>query len=769
MNHYETASTVSASSHYSRRRVTPETVLEKQQEWDAAVMAAIWKKRKILDPAEVNKLKHLYDNAKKNHRYNTSIIKYSYSDSLAGARKYGRLYSIEGGIERIEKTIRQSLCANLYWDIDIVNAQPTLLAQIGAKYGVKLRHLTYYVENRDEVIQRFMKHYNMSRDDVKDWIIKCLFGCAIPELKSLQTELESLASVLQDVYEELYSIVERMKDKNVDGSFLSYVAQTEECRCLLAMNEFFESHERRVDVLCYDGCMIRKLEEGESTFPTELLTECEAYVKEKTGYSIALAIKPMTISPDFKPKSSLYALTPAEVSDTYMTKQFIAYMGAMMKCDTNEGLILYNESTGLWTKDTTYIRYKISCANLVEDTIDGLVDYSNYVYKQDLIIKLVPSFIPTENFVYSAIYKSTGKLLFNDGIFDITKKEFCPEFDHTIYFPFKIERNFPKERDEGLISIVNKMLFLDPFLEAEAEVGSYLKKLIARGIAGFYEDKSVVLAVGEPDCGKGVLSEALERTFCGYVGAFNANSLLLSKYSSNDAAKKLSWLLPLQYCRLICSNEISKGSVLDSNLFKQIFSGGDTLMARSNFKDEVQIKNRATGILFCNDIAKFYPLDDAVCNRAKIIEYKLSFVDNPIVQNQRKAEEGIKELFSNNIHYKDAFFWVIMDAFEKRKPTPGTHSLAAAQEWLPRPTSSLNEVLATLGFIIDLSNNEYFTPFREIKQALEEAKAINGMSDIKIGKELEKLGLTQHCKKINGISIKGRLFIKRETSPPPSL
>ncbi len=760
MNHYETASIVSTSSYNSKRRPTPEVVLEKQQEWDAAVMATIWKKRKILDPAEVNKLKNLYDNAKKNHRYNTSIIKYSYSDSLAGARKYGRLYSIEGGsIERIEKTIRQSLCANLYWDIDIVNAQPTLLSQVAAKHGLKLRNLTYYVENRDEVIQRFMKHYNMTRDEVKDWIIKCLFGCAIPELKSLQTELETLASILQDVYEELYSIVQRMKDKNVDGSFLSYVAQTEECRCLLAMNEFFESRERRVDVLCYDGCMILK-QEGETIFPTSLLTECEAYIKTKTGYNISLAIKPMYISPDFQPKSTLYALTPAEVSDTYMTKLFIAYMGPMMKCDTNEGLILYNERTGLWSKDDKFIRYKISCANLVEDTIDGLVDYSNYVYKQDLIIKLVPSFIPTENFVYSAIYKSTGKLLFNDGIFDITTKQFNPEFDHSIYFPFKIERDFPKERDETLISIVNKMLFLDPFLEGEAEVGSYLKKLIARGIAGFYEDKSVVLAVGEPDCGKGVLSEALERTFCGYVGAFNANSLLLSKYSSNDAAKKLSWLLPLQYCRLICSNEISKGSVLDSNLFKQIFSGGDTLMARSNFKDEVQIKNRATGILFCNDIAKFYPLDDAVCNRAKIIEYKLSFVDNPIVQNQRKAEEGIKELFSNNIHYKDAFFWVIMDAFEKRKPTPGALSLAAAQEWLPRPTSSLRDFLEEKGFLIDLSNNEYFTPFSEIKNALEEAKALNGMADCKLGRELEKLGLVKKEIKDNKKKIVGRMFIK---------
>jgi hypothetical protein len=40
------------------------------------------------------------------------------------------------------------------------------------------------------------------------------------------------------------------------------------------------------------------------------------------------------------------------------------------------------------------------------------------------------------------------------------------------------------------------------------------------------------------------------------------------------------------------------------------------------------------------------------------------------------------------------------------------------------------------------------------------------MSDTKIGKELEKIGLVLHCKKINGSTVKGRLFIKREA---PSL
>lgn len=765
MDTFSDFSSVSNNKSLKKAKYDNKVIVTKYQEWDASVMANIWRKRSVLDVADINKVKNLYDNAKQNHRYNTSVVEYSYCNSLAGSHGYGRLYSVQkGSFEKLEKTIRHSLCAKLHWDVDIVNCQPTILVQLASKYNIEMNNLSFYVDNRDYCIKKCMEYDNKTRDEVKNWIISCLFGCKIPELECLQRELSNLVSAIRNNYSELYHLVYQEKDFNVEGSFLSYVAQSEENKCLMVMNDFFENVCKRiVSALCYDGCMIRK-KDGELVFPDELLRQCEAYIEEKTGYKLKLTVKPMAISPDFMPKDNMMVpLIKRDINDDYMTDKFIKYMDGYIKHEANMGIIVYDNATGLWTNDEHIIRNKISNAELIEDTMDGVINYSNFVIKQDLIIKTLPSHIPVENFINKAINLSTGKLLFANGYYDMISKQFINRFNPDIYFPYRIDRDFPSERNESLISEVNKILFKDPYYDNEVEVGEYLKKLIARGIAGFYEDKSVILAVGEPNSGKGVITNVLSYVFGSYVGTFNANALLLQKYDSMDSAKKMSWLLPIRFCRLIVSNEVSKGSVLDANLYKNIFSGGDPIMARSNYRDEVEIMNRSTGIFFCNDIPKFYPPDKGVCERTKIIEYKISFVDNPRTPNQKPSDYTIKQKFATNVEYKNAFFWLIMDAFQNRVPSPGNISLTTAEEWMPDPGSSLLETLSNNGYIIDLDNDDdnNFTPFKDIKRVLEGAKAMNGMSDVKLGKELGKLGLPSVDIKINGSTVKCRRFIKK--------
>ena len=103
-----------------------------------------------------------------------------------------------------------------------------------------------------------------------------------------------------------------------------------------------------------------------------------------------------------------------------------------------------------------------------------------------------------------------------------------------------------------------------------------------------------------------------------------------------------------------------------------------------------------------------------------------------------------------------------MDAFQNKVPSPGNISLTTAEEWMPDPGSSLLETLSNNGYIIDLDNDDdsNFTPFKDIKRVLEDAKAMNGMSDVKLGRELEKIGCTSFSKKINGVTITCRRFIK---------
>lgn len=748
---------ISSVSFKSKTKDTYDYMITKKQPWDGSAMCMIWSNRHLYDSTQMKILKHLIDNAKMNYYKNMSLVIYSYPDTAIGKLRYGRLVAkSKGSLERVKKIFRHSLCASLYFDIDMVNAQPTLLVQIAKKHGITLKYLTRYTENREEVLSEMIEHFEITRDEAKEWIIKCIFGAKIPKLKPLREELEQLANILSEKYSLLYSIVKEIKEENYLGAFLAYIAQTVECKCLLAMNTYLESQERSVGVLCYDGCMVLK-KENEHTFPKELLRGCEEFIYKQTGYSIKLLIKPMEIDTQFMNGPTKFY--KEEIDDKYMTEKFIKMMGPNIKNDEKRGILLYDEKTGLWKdNDKDYIKHIISNSNLIEHVLDGTVNYSGYLQKQDIILKELSCFIKPEKFMESAILRSIGKLLFSNGIYDMVTRKFTPSFDPNIFFVGALDYEFP-ERNPEIEAEVNKLFFEDPFLENEREVGQYFKKLIARGIGGFYNDKSIIIAVGSSNSGKSKLFGILQDIFGNICGSFNMNAFRYQKNSSQDEAKKNSWILQFYDKRCAFGSESSKLGIFDGNTLKTTVSGGDRITVRSNFVDEFTVYNMATLFLACNDIPVFYPVDQALCNRVKIIEYKLTFVANPKNDYERQLVD-IDELFINK-KYQNALINIVLDAFEAKIPDPSNISLASAKEWVPSPSSSIKETLENNGYIIDKSDESIFVPFSELKQVLLLADACKGMSDTAIGAELTKLGLIKDAKKIHGKKIVVRKFIKK--------
>lgn len=752
-------------SKYDNMSKTPMNTLSfiKHQHWNATAMANIWEKRHMLDPGQQTYIKALYDNAKSNNRYNVSTFTYSYSKSSAISRAgYGRLYSVEkGSLERLEKTLRHSLCAGIYWDVDITNAQPTILSQMAKSRGLKVDFLSYYVSNRNEIINLMMNQYNMTRDEVKDWIIKCIFGSNIPELKLLQNELKSLAKELRDDYSELYDKIDKIKEKNKIGTFLAYVAQTEECKCLLAMNEYFTKNGRDVGVLCYDGCMVKVLN-NENEFPEKLLKGCEKYIRKLTNYDIKLQIKEMKCADEFSNKSTKL-LRRTDIDDVYMTKKFIEKMNGNLINDVEYGIMVFQEDIGFWSNEEDILRREIINANLIEETMDGNVNYSGFLNKQDIIIKQLPALLPSVNFCESNIDKTIGKLLFRDGIYDMTTKQFTKGFDKNLYFSGRINRNFPEARNEDLIKKLNKLLFEDPFKETEQDVGIYQKQLIARGIAGHYDDKVMIWAIGETNSGKGVQSIALSKCFDSFISTYNPNALLYNKNSGADEAKKLSWVYPIHNSRIAIGNEVRSNGIIDISIVNGIVSGGDTIPIRKNFKDEENKRNRATLIYFSNDMAKFSAVDNAIIGRIKIYEYKLSFVNKPVEELEQWERQAIpiKHIF-NEDEYKNAYFWCIMDAYSSTVPRPCKTALASAKEWIPTPKASFMSCLQEAGYQIIKGSDDIYVPFSELKAVLTENGVAYGMTDQAIGRELNKLGLENCDKKINGKTIRVRKFITKK-------
>ena len=263
-------------------------VITTVQKFCRAGLAYLWNNKNKIDAGQFALITSIYNNRKKNKIDGEQSITYKLSSTKQGKLGYGRLYGNKGSLETLEKDCRGTLCGKFYYDVDIVNCHPVLLTQFAKrKYNKDLPQLEYYVEHRDKVL----KEISDDRDEAKNEIIRILYGGnnKLDITQALSREMRSFAKFLttQEEYKQLYEAC--IGADNVYGSFMAYIAQTEERHCMLAMKKFFEKKRWSVDVLCYDGVMIRKREGVEAD--DDLLLEAQYYIKQNTTYEVSLTYK----------------------------------------------------------------------------------------------------------------------------------------------------------------------------------------------------------------------------------------------------------------------------------------------------------------------------------------------------------------------------------------------------------------------------------------------------------------------------------------------
>jgi hypothetical protein len=213
----------------------------------------------------------------------------------------------------------------------------------------------------------------------------------------------------------------------------------------------------------------------------------------------------------------------------------------------------------------------------------------------------------------------------------------------------------------------------------------------ARALAGDIEDKNWVVCMGERDCGKGVLVGMLEKSFGSYCRATNGENFVF-KNNIGDSAKALSWLVPFEFKRLILTNEITRDEdntyKMNGNILKKLASGGDTIEARVNHKDEINFVTQARPMIFCNDLPPISPTDAK--ETAYIYYFPSKFINDERVGTTIKNEETDEIIIS--YHKKDdnikswsrsqdvinAFVDILFESYSEKKPLP--KSMEASQK-----------------------------------------------------------------------------------------
>jgi hypothetical protein len=679
----------------------------------------------------------------------------------------GRFHAKGGvGLQCCWADTRAALAQRYYWDVDMRNAQPTILQQYAEKRGWMCEKLKHFNENREEYIEELRQSLHIERWEAKEKICRVMFGGTCEGLTSffvneLRPELFKLMDNVFNENQKKYPVI--AKKPNAVRSMMANVLQTEERTCLMAMDTSLARQGRSLDVLIHDGGLVRK-KDGEGKLPDEVLRRCEKDILDITGYKVSLAVKPLN--------TTLSLPTDDEedevIDDAFAARKLCELLGEHLILDRGE-VWVFNKDIGMWSSDKNALERVITALNgkLVFRKGQKVYDYSGCVEKRNALIRMLPSVAPIhDGYMQSKLGSDIDKLLFVDGIYDFKTDTFTPGFDPNIVFTARMPRKFPVNRDEDKIAFIRQNTFVEPFGQKDKTTGdeNTLLHELMRAATGDFIRKKALIGLGPNDCSKGMTTLLVTTAFGSYAQSFNGNALLHKGFNT-ESEREVTFVLKFCNARFAFSSEIrvpadGKGNVaVDGTLLKTLASGGDEIQARRLNENSRPVVNKAQLFIFANDMPKISPQTTDVQSKIVPVNWSISFVDTPILPNEKKRNPEMSHLYKQP-EYGDAFVHIILDEYRKWKSTgyaeiqlPDTAKIGL-DDLIPskRLGQILIEKYEITGVVFDTVS------FDEIKEYVKE-QGWEG-TDNKLGRELTSLGLNVSKKREGKRIVHLRLGIK---------
>ncbi len=239
-----------------------------------------------------------------------------------------------GGLQNMPRVVRHTIAGEYYWDVDMKNAHPSLLLKYCRDKGWKCDKLSEFVKDR-EIYFRELGGDNYDKDIVKKFYLSVLNGKKLSNdegrfsdaIVDFYNELEKIRENVMKHNPELVKIAKENKRKakkslyNLDGSVVNLLMCDMENRCLVEMMNYFAYQEVEVDVLCFDGLMIRKEYIPESEIEV-FLRGCEEYILENLKYPITLTTKDMDEGIDISEEDLIEMKTYHEIKEEFEKHHF---------------------------------------------------------------------------------------------------------------------------------------------------------------------------------------------------------------------------------------------------------------------------------------------------------------------------------------------------------------------------------------------------------------------------------------------------------------
>lgn len=180
--------------------------------------------------------------------------------------------------------------------------------------------------------------------------------------------------------------------------------------------------------------------------------------------------------------------------------------------------------------------------------------------------------------------------------------------------------------------------FLHEIFNQDTEMVDFIQRLFGYSISGLTVEHIFPLLCGQGRNGKTLMIETINSILgYGLSGPVGAEVLLDSSKNPNAASPHL---LDLVNRRLSFVNETNEGWLNSASV--KALTGGDTIVARPLYGDPIRFKPKHKIFLITNYRPRADADDYALWQRVKVIEFPISFVDEPQKDNERKADKFLK-------------------------------------------------------------------------------------------------------------------------------
>lgn len=241
---------------------------------------------------------------KKLIKYNK--VKVVYSQNY---KDIGRHYAKDNGcrtLQNFPRELRNTLACDNYFDIDMINALPTILKEECNRKEIKCKYLKKFIKYRDDKLQELMTEFSCDKATAKTLPHRLINGggfdswirdnnldedCEMPEFwNNFKQELNTIYKSLYKLKYDKYEVVLDKKDTiNEIARLVSISIQDIENDILFCAIEYLEENGFSVGTPIYDGFLVEKHE----LIDNDLLSDMSNHIHKELGYEVFWAIKPM--------------------------------------------------------------------------------------------------------------------------------------------------------------------------------------------------------------------------------------------------------------------------------------------------------------------------------------------------------------------------------------------------------------------------------------------------------------------------------------------